>query len=385
MSFRDAFGDFEGRVWLNCAHQGALPLAAAAAGREAIEWKLSPRQLTSDRFAGVPRRLRESVATLIGARADDIVLANGASYGLHLLANGLPLGDGDEVLLMAGDFPSDVLPWLGLRERGVQVRPEAPAGRVFTVKELAELIRPSTRVLCLTWVHSFSGHVIDLEAVGRLCRERGVTFVANTTQGLGARRLDVSRAPVDAIVNAGWKWLCGPYATGFCWMRPELREALVHNQAYWLSTLTADDLARDDLAPEPPRRDNPRRYDIFAPANFFNFVPWSRAIELLLELGPEAIEAHDQRLVQRLLDGLDRARYEVLSRESPESRSTLVFLSHVDRTRNDAIHRGLAEAGVDVARRAGSLRLSPHLYNTEEDIDRALEALHELSGPAATL
>ena len=227
-------------------------------------------------------------------------------------------------------------------------------------------------------MHSFSGHVTDLEAVGSLCRDRGIRFVANTTQGLGARRLDVSRLPVDAIVNAGWKWLCGPYATGFCWMRPELRNSLEHNQAYWLATLTADDLAAEHLELRPPQRDNPRRYDIFAPANFFNYVPWTRSIELLLECGPAAIEAYDQLLVDRLLAGLDRGSYRVLSRESAAERSTLVFLSHLQAERNPTVHRGLAEAGVDVAMRQGSLRLSPHWYNTEEDIDRALEGLGAL-------
>lgn len=379
MSFREAFGDFEGRVWLNCAHQGALPLAAAAAAREAIDWKLSPRQLTTDRFGAVPRRLRELLAQLVGATAEDIILANGASYGLHLLANGLPLSSGDEVILMAGDFPSDILPWLALRQTGVDVRVERPAAKVFTEAEVEALLRPRTRVLCLPWVHSFSGHVTDLEAVGSLCRERGVTFIANTTQGLGARRLDVSRLPVDAITNVGWKWLCGPYGTGFCWMRPQLRESLNHNQAYWLSTLNADDLARDDLLPEPPRRDNPRRYDIFAPANFFNFVPWSKSIELLLSCGPAEIETHDQSLVAQLLDGLDRAKYTILSPQSATARSTLVFLSHVDRGRNRAVHSALAASGIDVALRAGSLRLAPHFYNTDEDIDRALKVLDTLA------
>jgi len=375
VSFRDSFGDFGGRAWLNCSHQGALPLAAAEAAREAIEWKLSPAELTAERFHEVPARLRSLLATLVGAQAEDIILNNGASYGLHLLANGLPLEAGDDVLLMGGDFPSDILPWLALRDRGVQVRIVTPRHAVFSAAEVAELLRDETRVVCLPWVHSFSGYVTDLEAVGGICRARGATFIANTTQGLGARRLDVAALPVDAISNVGWKWLCGPYATGFCWMRPELRDSLVYNQAYWQSTLTAEDLGREDLEPKPPRHDNPRRYDIFAPANFLNFMPWSRSVELLLELGPAEIEAHDRRLVERLLDGLDRDAYTILSPEPVAERSTLVFLSHRDRNRNSSIHAALAEDGIDVALRKGSLRISPHLYNTDDEIDRLLAKL----------
>lgn len=376
---REAFGDFDGRAWLNCAHQGPLPLAAAEAGREAIDWKVSPGRLTQERFDGVPRRLRELLGRLIGVPAEEVILGNGASRGLHLLANGLPLASGDEVLLMGGDFPSDLLPWLALRKRGAEVRCETPADHVFSVDEVRALVSPRTRVLCLPWVHSFSGAVIDLAGVGSLCRERGITFIANVTQGLGALELDLPALPVDAVTCAGWKWLCGPYATGFCWIRPEIRNSLTHNQAYWLATLTAEDLGRADLDPRPPEADNPRRYDIFSPANFFNYVPWAESLELLLDTGPEAIAAHDRALVDRLLDGLDRESFEVLSPEVPERRSTLIFVSHRERNRNQEIHRHLDRAGIDLSFRRGSLRFSPHFYNTDDDIDRALAALGEAS------
>ena len=375
MAMSDGFSDFGGRTWLNCSHQGALPLSAAAAAREAIDWKLSPIEMTTERFVGVPRRLRELLARLIGADADDIVLANGASYGLHLLANGLPLGKGDEVLLMEGDFPSNILPWLGLRRRGVEVRLAVPADKLLRADEVEALLSrsPKTRVLCLSWVHSFSGRVADLAAIGEICKQSDTIFIANTTQGLGARVLDVSSIPVDAIVNAGWKYLCGPYATGFAWMRPEIRESLTTNQSYWLSTFTSDDLGAPRLDLDKRPEATARRFDLFATANFFNTVPWTASIELLLDKGLERIASYDRELVKRFLDGLDRDRYRLSSSE--EDPSTLVFVAHREPSRNPAIHRALAEAGVDVALRAGELRISPHLYNTQQEIDRALEVL----------
>ena len=162
---------------------------------------------------------------LIAASADDIILANGASYGLHLIANGFRWRRGDEVLVMRGDFPSDILPWLGLERRGVTVRQLSPRGRVLESDEVEAAIGPDTRLLCLTWVHSLSGWTIELDAIGSLCRARGVTFVVNASQALGVRPIDVRRAPVDALISVGWKWLLGPYATGFCWIRPELWRA----------------------------------------------------------------------------------------------------------------------------------------------------------------
>lgn len=378
MGLSDGFSDFGGRTWLNCSHQGALPLAAAEAAREAIEWKLSPSEMTTERFVGVPQRLRELLARLIGAAPDDIVLANGASYGLHLLANGLPLQKGDEVLLMEGDFPSNILPWLGLQRNGVKALTVAPANRVFTPSEIEAALSPSTKVLCMSWVHSFSGRIADLQAIGAICRSNGTIFIANTTQGLGARLLDVSALPVDAIVNAGWKYLCGPYATGFFWMRPEIRESLTTNQSYWLSTFTSDDLGEKHLDLDKPPEPTAKRFDLFATANFFNYVPWTASLELLLEKGLAEIQSYDQELVGRLLDGLNRDRYDIRSPEEPDDRSTLVFLSHRDPQRNRGIHATLAENGVDIALRGNELRISPHVYNTPADIDRALEVLHSI-------
>jgi selenocysteine lyase/cysteine desulfurase len=376
-SDRNGFGDLGGRVWLNASHQGPLPLAAAEEAREAVAWKTAPHELTTERFQGVPRRLRTAIGHLTGIPADDVILTNGSSYGVHLLANGIPLEAGDDVLLMKGDFPSNVLPWLAHRERGVEVRLLEPAGFVLEPDEVATALRARTRVLCMSWVHSFSGHVADLAAIGELCRERGVAFVVNTTQGLGACALDLSALPVDAVVNSGWKWLCGPYATGFCWMRPELRKRLSINRAYWLSMQTADDLAREEDEPRVRQDLDARRYDIFGTANFFNFKPWAAAIEHLLAIGIDRIEAHDRRLVARLIDGLDRERYRLISPESPGRRSTLVFVSHRERERNRVVYRRLQETGIHAAHRREMLRFSPHLYNTDADIDRALAVLAE--------
>jgi selenocysteine lyase/cysteine desulfurase len=203
-----------------------------------------------------------------------------------------------------------------------------------------------------------------------------VLFFANGSQAVGARPLDVSRAPVDAIVSVGHKWLVGPYATGFCWIRPELRETLDYNQAYWLSMQTADDLGRENAEVGLRSDLGARKYDVFATANFFNFMPWTASVRLVLEKGVEAIREHDQRLVSRLIDGLDTSRYDLLSPRDGPSRSTLVFVSRKDRDRNKETHESLLAAGIHVAFRAGSLRIAPHFYNGDEDIDRALAVLN---------
>lgn len=373
------FGDFGGRTWLNTAHQGALPLAAAEAAREAIGWKTAPFELTQERFDGVPLRLRAALGRLVSVPAEDIILGNSASRGLHLIANSLDWQAGDEVLVLDGDFPSDILPWrIPERDHGVKVVPIRPRDRVVAPDELEAAITPRTRLFCTTWVHSFSGCAIDLEALGAICRARGVIFVVNGSQGLGARPLDLSAAPVDAFTSVGFKWLCGPYGTGFVWIRPDLRDTLRPLQAYWLSMLTAEDLGSGIPPTELREGRGARAFDLFGTANFFNFCPWTAAIEHLLDLGADAIAAHDQALVARFVEGLDLKLYEIASpREPGPRRSTLVFFSYREPARNRAVHEALTAAGIHVAFRAGSLRLAPHLYNTGADIDRALELLRD--------
>lgn len=375
MSFSSVFGDFGGRTWLNTAHQGAVPLTAASATAEAVSWKVSPHELTTERFEAVPRGLRTALGRLVNAPAEQIVLANSASYGLHLVANGLPWERGDEVLVIANDFPSDIFPWLTLEQRfGVVVRRLRPASATVTADEVAAAITPRTKLFCTTWVNSFTGGAVDLAALGDVCRSRGVVFVVNGSQAIGVRPFDAAAMPVDALVGVGFKWLCGPYGTGFTWLAPHLRERLVPTKAYWLAHLSQRDLARDDLSPEIIAGDR-HDLDIFGTANFNNFVPWTVSLEHVLDLGVDRIGAYDQGLVERLIAGLDGAGLRVLSPRSPEERSTLVYFTHEDPARNQDLHTQLADAGVDVAFRAGKLRASPHLYNDDADIDRLLGAL----------
>jgi cysteine desulfurase/selenocysteine lyase len=319
------FGGFDGRAWLNCAHQGPLPLVAVAAAERALADKAGPHRIGDQAFTEVPRRLKAALGRLVGVPADQVILGNSTTYGLHLLVQGIDWRRGDEVLLVAGDFPATIVPWLPLAERGVRVRLLEPDGGALDAGRLAAELTPATRLLCTSWVFSFTGQAVDLAALGRECRRAGVIFVVNGSQGVGAAPLDLSALPVDALVGCGFKWLCGPYGTGFC--------------------------------------------------------PWTAAVEYLLGIGVDRVAARDQALVERFLQGLDPDRYRLASPRRGPGRSTLVVLGHRQPGRTERLHEELAAAGVDVALRRGRLRVSPHLYNTGADVDRALEVLDRRTAP----
>jgi selenocysteine lyase/cysteine desulfurase len=258
--------------------------------------------------------------------------------------------------------------------RGVTVRLLRPQCEL-TPEAVAAELTPTTRAFCSSWVFSFSGRSIDLAGIGAVCRDQGVWFFVNGSQAVGAQPLDLRTIPVDAFVSCGFKWLCGPYATGFAWMRPELRENLTYRQAYWLThQLAAGGLER--AAKYELRDVGAAAYDVFCTANFLTFPAWTVSIELLVEFGIERIATHNQALVQRLIHGLRDSAYELLSPRELPARSTLVYIGRHEPEQNSRVHEQLEGAGIDIAMREGSLRFSPHLYNTASEIDRALDVLN---------
>ncbi|HUU94634.1 MAG TPA: aminotransferase class V-fold PLP-dependent enzyme [Phycisphaerae bacterium] len=370
------FGPFEGRVWINCSHQGPLPRVAVRAAEEAIAIKTAPHRLaSSDLFNEVPVRLRETLGRLIEVDPDEIILGNSTSYGLNVLANGIRWRAGDEIVLVRGDFPATIFPWLPLRDRGVRIRFVEPTGPSITPAELEAQLTPATRLFCTTWVHSFTGYAVDERALAQICRKRDTLFVLNASQALGCRPFNAVRTGVDAVTSCGFKWLCGPYGTGFCWIAPELREAMMPTQAYWLANLTADDL-RGEFPCEIRQDLGARAYDVFCTANFMNFMPWTESVEYLLNSGIESIAAHNDALVSHLVGNVDRDSYEILSPPDGPARSSIVVLKHRDEEQNERCFEVLKREGIDISLRKGALRVSPHLYNTQRDIERLLDVLN---------
>jgi len=370
----DTFGPFEGRVWLNAAHQGPLPRDAVEAAERAVRRKVQPHLIGDEDFYRTPARLRAALARLVNASENDIVLGNSASYGLHLIANGLAWQRGDEVLVPADDFPASILPWTVLESQGVKVRRLDTKEGSLTADALESELDERTRVVCVSWVNSFSGRVNDLVSLGSLCRDRGVLIVVNASQGLGSLILDVDVLPVDAVASCGFKWLCGPYGTGFCWLHPDLESRLESHQAYWL-TLAGERWSDLERHGDVPAGDlGAARFDVFGTANFLNFEPWTASLEHFLTIGLDEIREHNAMLLDHLVAGIDADEWQIISGRPPSERSTMVVLEPRRESADEAVGR-LARAQIDVAERRGRIRISPHLYNSFRDIDSVLGVL----------
>jgi cysteine desulfurase/selenocysteine lyase len=376
---RDDFDLAQG-IWLNAAHQGPLPRPALEAGQRALAQKAVPWSICDDDFTAVPARLRIAIAELIGAEPSDIILGNSASYGLDVLAHGLEWNSGDEVLYVEGEFPASVFPWLAIAGRGVSINSfRAADGNIPSVYELRARLRPRTRVFICSWVNSFTGHTLEVDAVSRLCREAGVIFVLNASQALGARALCVRDMAIDAVTCCGYKWLLGPYATGFCWIDPQLRRRLVPTHTYWLPNVWGQTAGMKSYS---LRADlGARAFDVFAPANFLNFVPWTAALEYIARIGTAYIERHNAELVSTLIGALDQSRYQLVSPDRGPRRSAIVVIRSCNaNVTADQLKRELRSAGIYAATRNGALRLSPHFYNSRSQMEHTAMVLNTLGG-----
>jgi cysteine desulfurase / selenocysteine lyase len=369
------FADFKDKIWLNAASEGPLPKVAALSLNTAIEWKSLPYQLDLQRFAIVPRHLKESLARLVSVKNEDIILGNSASYGLHILANGLSWTKGDEILTMQNDFPTNILPWLALEEQGVKVIQIKPKGLILTPEELQKNITAKTKLFCISHVHTFSGMVLDIEGFSEICQKHHILFVLNLSQSVGTMPVDLSQLAVDCAVSAGYKWLCGPYGTGFAWIKPELRETLKWNNAYWPVVLSAEELQSEEkiVYHEITKA---KRFDMFGTANFFNYVPFKTAVDYWMDVKIENVQKYNGTLMDQLIDGLDLKRYRLISPAKGPSRSNLIVLSHQDAKKNDQIYRDLIAQGIYTALWKNNIRVSPHVYNRKEEIKQILRLLN---------
>lgn len=363
-------------TWLNVASEGPLPKIANKALQQAIEWKSSPHLLTVPKFQQVPLELKKTISRLIHVDKEDVILGNSATYGLHLMSNGLEFKAGDEIILLQNDFPTDILPWLSLQQKGVVVHQLKAQHHVLTVPEIEKAINRRTKLVCLPLVHSFTGFKQDIEAIGKLCRSHGILCIVNLSQAAGAFEVDLSQWEVDAAVCAGYKWLLGPYGTGFCWIRKEVRQQLNYPQNYWISLMDEKSLSSE--GPISLKDDHAaRRYDVFGTANFFNYVPWIASIGYLLSIGLERIEKHNQMLVDQLVDGLDQEYVDLISPRPKKERTNIVVFSCKDGSKNSHLFEFLKAQGFYLALWRNKLRVSPHIYNTSQEMEGLLAALNK--------
>lgn len=370
---RDRFAIPDGVHYLNCAYMAPLARDVSAAMVEGARLKEQPWTFRPDDFFAVAEDFRGRAARLLGVDAECLAIVPSVSYALALAARNLPFEHGQAIVTLADQFPSNVYAWRELaRERGgAVVAVQRPAQDCWTGSVL-DAIDADTAIVALPHNHWADGRLVDLVAVGEKCRSVGAALVLDLTQSLGAMPLDFAAVQPDFAVAACYKWLMGPYGIGMLYVAPKHHGGapLEHN---WINRAGAQDFTRlVDYRDE--YQSGARRFDMGEKSNPPLLMGASAAFDLLLGYGVDAIAETLGAATQAIAAaaaGLGLSSAPIGTR-APHFLA-LDFPSGVPTGLTDR----LAAARVHVSLRGTSLRVTPHIYNTEEDAEVLIATLRE--------
>lgn len=320
------------------------------------------------------QQMRELAARIIEATPEEIAFVGPTTLGLSYVANGLPLRKGDNVLIYHDDYPSNVYPWMALADKGVEVR-------LINIRELGKIraidvqgqVDEDTRLVALASCHFISGWRINIPAIGKYLRERGILFCLDGIQTVGA--FPTSAAYADFIAADAHKWLLGPCGAGILYVRRAVQDRLKPPVLGWNNVKCPNYVAQEEISLAP----NARRYEA-GTHNLLGLVGLHAAMEMLLEVGIDNIAAEQLRKRAWLVPAIMEKGYNVLQHAAPPENASGIVTLYRPSTDMAPIHTKLDENGVVASLRfdrsgQSYIRLSPHFYNTDAELRRVLELL----------
>ena len=361
------------RKWAYFDHAAVAPITQPAA--DAMAAWLAEAVKEGDTvwldWARQVAKVRTNAATLVGAEPEGIALLPNTTAGINLLAEGLDWREGDNVVTLADEFPSNLYPWMNLTHRGVETRMvPTDQGRVDP-ETIAEYCDQRTRVVSVSWVCYSNGCRRPLRPIADVAHACGAMFFVDAIQGLGVYPLDVTADGIDALAADGHKWLLGPEGAGITYASPQTLEKLAPIGIGWNSVVQGSNFSQIELN----LKKTAARYE-GGTHNMAGFIGLGASLELLLSLGTENIAATILDFTDIACERLAGAGGVICSPREELSRSGIVSfeLPGVD---PDAFRTFCLGQGVALNCRAGRLRLSAHAYNNEEDLERLLATIEE--------
>ena len=363
--YRDDFPVTSQLTYLNHAAVAPLCRPAAEAMKQLADDALNYGSLHYDQWMAAYQGLRSAAARLINASSGEIAIVKNTSEGVATIALGLDWKSGDRIVVFQEEFPANYFPWLRLESKGVQI---SRLSIHDPLDRIAEAIR-GARLLAISYVNYLSGYRVDLDTIGRLCREHNCFFFVDAIQGMGAFPIDVERSQIDALSADGHKWMLGPEGNGILYVRKDRLDQIEPVEFGWTNAAGYADYASRDMTPRP----DAGRYEC-GTLNTIGCFGQRAAIEFLLAIGVEHITASVERLADRIYRGVRAKGYEVLAERTLETGSGIVSFRHPRVDAREIVTK-LREARIAAAPRQGWIRTSPHFYIDPAEIDRMLEVL----------
>ncbi len=361
------------RRWAYFDHAAVSPLPQLA--RQALQVWLDEATEQGDtawpRWARQVEQVRQEAAQLLGVEQDEIALVRNTTEGINLVAEGFPWQQGDNVVFAAADFPSNRFPWMNLASRGVEPRPVPSQGGYLEPSTVAEACDDRTRIVAASWVDYLSGRRNDIAALAQIAHSHGGYLFLDAIQGLGVLPLDVRSVGVDFAAADGHKWLLGPEGAGLAWFRRDLLPMLRPLGIGWNSSARSGDFS----TPGMQLKDTAARYEggTFPTATFLGL---SASMKMLRQLGgPQAIEPQLKSVVAATRARLRKLGAQLIGVPEGDAVESGIILFDLPGQPANQVRQRCLEAGVVLSARGGHLRLSPHAYCNEDDLDRLAAAL----------
>ncbi len=373
-NYRSEFPITEHTAFLSHAAVSPLSRRAAAAVRTHLERAQHESffDLYNDIMSMI-EDLKQRIATLINAKhTDEIVPMPNTATGINTVANSLPLTQGDNVLLLDGDYPANIYPWQNLAHRGIltKIVPQHEGG--LDVELLKQHIDHRTRVVAISTVMFASGFRNDIATLGTLCKELGLFFAVDGIQSLGAFPIDVQACHIDFLSSGSQKWLLSTPGSGFLYCRRERLDELTPG-AYVGAASVVDPHNYLNYNLSFPH--TAERFNIGTP-NILGMVALHAALGLILEIGIDRISQQILRLVEALIDNLSGRGFTLAASTRPQHRSGIVVAKMADA---ETVCAHLAEEGFVVTARGSGVRIAPHFYNTLEEVHGVVQAMDRRS------
>lgn len=362
-------------VYLNHAAVSPPPTPTIQAIKAQLDDVAENGSVNYRNWVATKERARKLAAGMIGARPEQVAFMRNTSDGLSAVANGLRWHAGDNVVTFRNEFPSNIYPWLRLREAfGVEVRMcQEHEGRV-DIKELIDLVDHRTRVIAISQVQYASGFRADLEGLGRAARAADALLVADVIQAMGVTRIDVEAELIDVAAGACHKWLLTPEGVGLLYLSERARERIEPTLVGWVSVPSPED------------------YHNFEQGWNRGALPWETgtgptalfhgletSLKLLTDTGIERIATYLEELTDYLCENLDRDQYQIVSSRLPGEKSQIVCIRHREGISPWTLYAQLKQRNIIAAPRGDRLRIAPHFYNTPGEIDELVRALSQVT------
>jgi cysteine desulfurase/selenocysteine lyase len=356
-------------VYLN--HAGVSPFStrvAAGLARHVME-QTNYGGTVEPRWAKRVEEARKQAARLINAAASEIAFVDNTTQGLNYFARGIDWRRGDNVVLPTIEFPANVYPWLSLERKGVRIKWVSDHSGRILVDDIERAIDKRTRAVAISFVEFSSGYRNDLARIGKVCRRRGVYLVVDGIQGLGALRLDVKECLIDGLSAGGHKWLLAPQGTGIFYCSRRVMDQLGHPTPGWLSVVDWNNYYEFSYKLWP----DGRRYEP-AQKNLLGIAGLNEALKMINGLGIRAVERRILDITDYLCLLLERRGFRVYSPREAGEKSGIVCFTPAGESAEKACAR-LLKRGFLTVPRQGNIRVSPHFYNSHEEMERFVDAL----------